>query len=150
MDLGCSEAFSQLLATGMGAGKQEAELEADRELVAKARTGLVLFNFDHQVSFSFLARTENEADSFCARRCRTETVRRVHAQTRNFRADSPASLLLTGRTPIVQVDEAILRCQELLNHPLSIETDIKVVSTTELMTIRGECVFSAAVARWQR
>ncbi|KAL7409659.1 hypothetical protein BDY24DRAFT_402566 [Mrakia frigida] len=43
-----------------------------------------------------------------------------------------------GRTPIVQVDEAILRCQELLKHPLSIETDIKVVSTTELMTIRAK------------
>jgi len=50
MDIGCTEAFYQLLATGMGAGKTGEELEADRELVSKARVGFVLFNFDNQAS----------------------------------------------------------------------------------------------------
>ena len=55
MDIGCTEAFYQLLATGMGAGKTGDELEADRVLVSKARVGFVLFNFDNQVSFIFFS-----------------------------------------------------------------------------------------------
>ena len=96
IDLGCHDAFSRLLATGMGAGKTPDELETERDLVVRARTGFVLFNFDCQSHFG------------------------------------------NGRAPIVPVDEAIVRCQELLSHPLSIETDLKVVSTTELMTIRAK------------
>lgn len=139
MDIGCNEAFYKLLATGMGAGKTGDELEADRVLVSKARVGFVLFNFDNQVSgvsFSLPSPEEIRLTLPCLLRCLTEMVSSAEVRRGDFELTSDF-LLPPGRTPIVQVDEAILRCQELLKHPLSIETDIKVVSTTELMTIRG-------------
>lgn len=61
----------------------------------------------------------------------------------------PLSLLLShsfehqtafgkGRPTIVSVDEGIERCREFLDHPLAILTDMKLVATTEIMTIRSK------------
>ncbi|KAG1715985.1 hypothetical protein ID866_1150 [Astraeus odoratus] len=42
----------------------------------------------------------------------------------------------TGRPAILKEDESIDQCEMLLNHPLSIEDDMRVVSTVKLMAIR--------------
>ncbi|TFK56556.1 hypothetical protein OE88DRAFT_1649912 [Heliocybe sulcata] len=42
----------------------------------------------------------------------------------------------TGRPAILRDDESIWQCRLLLNHPLSIEDDMRLVSTVELMAIR--------------
>lgn len=43
----------------------------------------------------------------------------------------------TGRPPIVREDETIIRCREFLNHPLAIETDLRLIASVEIMSIRG-------------
>jgi hypothetical protein len=42
----------------------------------------------------------------------------------------------TGRPAILKDDESIWKCRLLLHHPLSIEDDMRLVSTVELMAIR--------------
>ncbi|KII93761.1 hypothetical protein PLICRDRAFT_171474 [Plicaturopsis crispa FD-325 SS-3] len=42
----------------------------------------------------------------------------------------------TGRPAILRDDESIWQCRMLLQHPLSIEDDMRLVSTVELMAIR--------------
>jgi hypothetical protein len=42
----------------------------------------------------------------------------------------------TGRPAVLKDDESIWKCRLLLNHPLAIEDDMRLVSTVELMTIR--------------
>ncbi|KAI6031642.1 hypothetical protein BKA83DRAFT_4203353 [Pisolithus microcarpus] len=42
----------------------------------------------------------------------------------------------TGRPAILKDDESIYQCRLLLQHPLSIEDDMRLVSTVELMAIR--------------
>lgn len=43
-----------------------------------------------------------------------------------------------GRPAILREDEAIHNCRRLLEHPLSITSDARLVSTVELMALRGE------------
>lgn len=42
----------------------------------------------------------------------------------------------TGRPAILKDDESIWHCRMLLQHPLSIEDDMRLVSMVELMAIR--------------
>lgn len=42
----------------------------------------------------------------------------------------------TGRPAILKDDESIWECRHLLQHPLAIEDDMRLVSTVELMAIR--------------
>ena len=42
----------------------------------------------------------------------------------------------TGRPAILKEDESIFRCRLLLQHPLAIEDDMRLVSTVELMALR--------------
>lgn len=42
----------------------------------------------------------------------------------------------TGRPAILKDDESIWQCRLLLQHPLAIEDDMRLVSTVELMAIR--------------
>lgn len=42
----------------------------------------------------------------------------------------------TGRPAILKDDESIWNCRHLLQHPLAIEDDMRLVSTVELMAIR--------------
>ena len=42
----------------------------------------------------------------------------------------------TGRPAILKDDESIWECRNLLQHPLAIEDDMRLVSTVELMAIR--------------
>lgn len=42
----------------------------------------------------------------------------------------------SGRPAILKDDESIWKCRLLLRHPLSIEDDMRLVSTVELMAIR--------------
>jgi len=42
----------------------------------------------------------------------------------------------TGRPAILKEDESIWQCRLLLQHPLAIEDDMRLVSTVELMAIR--------------
>ena len=43
-----------------------------------------------------------------------------------------------GRPAILREDETIHQCRRLLEHPLSIISDARLVSTVELMALRGE------------
>ena len=45
-----------------------------------------------------------------------------------------------GRPAILREDETIHQCRRLLEHPLSITSDARLVSTVELMALRGESV----------
>lgn len=42
----------------------------------------------------------------------------------------------TGRPAVLKDDESIKDCRYLLNHPLAIEDDMRLVSTVELIAIR--------------
>lgn len=42
----------------------------------------------------------------------------------------------TGRPSILKDDESIYECRLLLQHPLAIEDDMRLVSTVELMALR--------------
>lgn len=42
----------------------------------------------------------------------------------------------TGRPAILKDDESIYQCRLLLQHPLAVEDDMRLVSTVELMAIR--------------
>jgi hypothetical protein len=42
----------------------------------------------------------------------------------------------TGRPAVMKDDESIWLCRRFLNHPLTIEDDMRLVSTVELMAIR--------------
>lgn len=42
----------------------------------------------------------------------------------------------SGRPAVLKDDESIWKCRLLLRHPLSIEDDMRLVSTVELMAIR--------------
>ena len=43
-----------------------------------------------------------------------------------------------GRPAILREDESIHNCRLLLDHPMSITSDARLVSTVELMALRGE------------
>jgi hypothetical protein len=43
-----------------------------------------------------------------------------------------------GRPAILREDESIHQCRRLLEHPLSIMSDARLVSTVELTALRGE------------
>lgn len=45
----------------------------------------------------------------------------------------------TGRPAIIREDEAIHQCRRLLDHPLSIPSDARLVSTVELTALRCKC-----------
>ncbi|CAE6447708.1 unnamed protein product [Rhizoctonia solani] len=42
----------------------------------------------------------------------------------------------TGRPAILREDESIMRCRDILRHPLSIQDDMRLVSMVELMALR--------------
>lgn len=41
-----------------------------------------------------------------------------------------------GRPPTIQIDSAMLKCREFLEHPLSIATDVRLVALIELLMLR--------------
>lgn len=43
-----------------------------------------------------------------------------------------------GRPAILREDESIHQCRRLLEHPLSITSDVRLISTVELTALRGE------------
>lgn len=43
-----------------------------------------------------------------------------------------------GRPAILREDESIHQCRRLLEHPLSIMSDARLVSTVELTALRGK------------
>jgi hypothetical protein len=45
-----------------------------------------------------------------------------------------------GRPAILREDETIHQCRRLLEHPMSITSDARLVSTVELMALRGKSV----------
>ena len=51
-----------------------------------------------------------------------------------------------GRPAILREDEAIHNCRRLLEHPLSITSDSRLVSTVELTALRGEACGSVREA----
>ncbi|KAG6854237.1 hypothetical protein C0991_009255 [Blastosporella zonata] len=92
----------------------EADPVEDRELVVAARTWFCLYLFEHQsVEMS-----------------PTLTIRPLTS------ISSTRLSYGTGRPAVLKDDEAIHECRLLLQHPLAIEDDMRLVSTVELMTIR--------------
>lgn len=51
-----------------------------------------------------------------------------------------------GRPAILREDESIHQCRRLLEHPLSIMSDARLVSTVELTALRGESLFKGSKA----
>lgn len=45
----------------------------------------------------------------------------------------------SGRPAIIREDETIHQCRRLLDHPLSITSDARLVSTVELTALRCKC-----------
>jgi hypothetical protein len=85
----------------------------DRELVVSSRTWLCLYLFEHQY------------------------VTLPVGPLRLTKSGSPIRMSYgTGRPSILKDDESIYGCRLLLQHPLTIEDDMRLVSTVELMAIR--------------
>ena len=85
----------------------------DRELVVSSRTWLCLYLFEHQY------------------------VTLPLGHPRLTKSGSPIRMSYgTGRPSILKDDESIYGCRLLLQHPLTIEDDMRLVSTVELMAIR--------------
>lgn len=96
----------------MNAGKASDSAE-DRELVVASRTWFTLYLFEHQ---SVLPPIE----SFLTFRLML----------------SPRLSYGTGRLAILKDDESIWDCRRILQHPLAIEDDMRLVSSVELMAVR--------------
>lgn len=82
----------------------------DRDLVVASRTWFCLYLFEHQ----------------CVQ-CHLHLLV-AHVNSRLSYG--------TGRPAILKDDESIWECRHLLQHPLAIEDDMRLVSTVELMAIR--------------
>jgi hypothetical protein len=84
---------------------------ADRNLVIASRTWFCLYLFEHQYATSFPV---------------------IMVMTNlSYRMSYG-----TGRPAVLKDDESIRECRLLLQHPLAIEDDMRLVSTVELMVIR--------------
>lgn len=108
MDLGLNRAFNELLQTGMGAGKSGAELERERALVEKARVWFCV----------------------CSHRPQVLTISQL------YRLEHQMSYGL-GRPAIVREDATIHRARLLLDHPLALDSDARLIYAVELLSIRG-------------
>jgi hypothetical protein len=122
LELGLHKAWPKLLKR-MQSGKASKSKE-DWELLAKSRTWLCLYLFEHQfVPFIFRGGLSDDAS--------------IHWLTR-----VAFSFLLhrlsygTGRPAVLKDDESIWQCRLLLQHPLAAEDDTRLVSTVELMAVR--------------
>ena len=93
----------------MKAGKW-GDAHEDHELVVQSRIWFCLYLFEHQYAIFSI-------------RCYFDLC---------FRRLSYG----TGRPAILKDDESIWHCRLLLQHPLAIEDDMRLVSTVELMAIR--------------
>lgn len=96
----------------MKAGKASTSSK-DRQLVISSRTWFCLYLFEHQYVIAVFER-------------RAGTM--VLTESRMSYG--------TGRPAILKDDESIWQCRLLLQHPLAIEDDMRLVSTVELMAIR--------------
>ena len=84
----------------------------DKDLVIMSRTWFCLYLFEHQwvVMITWIIKI---------------TLTRCHRLSYG-----------TGRPAVLKYDESIQEAQLLLNHPLTIEDDMRLVSTVELIAIR--------------
>ena len=55
----------------------------------------------------------------------------------------------TGRPAILREDETIHQCRRLLEHPLSIMSDARLVSTVELTALRGKSILQNSQTAYQ-
>jgi hypothetical protein len=83
----------------------------DHELVVASRIWFCLFLFEHQSVGSLL----------CSSPAHLSPSRMSYG---------------TGRPAVMKDDESIRECHRLVQHPLAIEDDTRLVSTVELMAIR--------------
>jgi len=93
----------------------KADAVDDRNLVIASRTWFCLYLFEHQsVIIYFSHHSQPNSSSSCHHRLSYGT----------------------GRPAVLKDDESIRDCRYLLNHPLAIEDDMRLVSTVELIAIR--------------
>ena len=96
----------------MNANKTDAD---DRQLVISSRIWFCLYLFEHQ----FVKFLQYSVAAFCSW----------------FQLTARLSYG-TGRPALLEDDQSIKDSRYLLNHPLAIEDDMRLVSTVELMAIR--------------
>jgi hypothetical protein len=118
IDMGINRSFIQLLRSGMGKGKSKAELEEERQLVVHSR-----------VWFCVSSNNVSALTPAVSRRASVRTVSRPQSNHRMAYG--------MGRPAILREDESIHNCRRLLEHPLSITSDVRLVSTVELTALRG-------------
>lgn len=87
----------------------------ERELIISARTWFVLYLFEHQCVLIFF-------QIFLCFNLTLLTVNRISYGV--------------GRPAILRFDDSIRDCRLLLQHPLAIEDDMRLVSMVELMILR--------------
>jgi hypothetical protein len=109
VDMGINRSFVTLLRSGMGKGKSPEELEEDRDLVVQSRVWFC-------VCLLYFHWTEADIQLYLIE----------HQMAYGM-----------GRPAILREDESIHQCRRLLEHPLSIMSDARLVSTVELTALRG-------------
>jgi len=109
VDMGINRSFVTLLRSGMGKGRSPEELEEDRDLVVQSRVWFC-------VCLSLLVETMADFQLYLIE----------HQMAYGM-----------GRPAILREDESIHQCRRLLEHPLSIMSDARLVSTVELTALRG-------------
>jgi len=112
VDMGINRSFVTLLRSGMGKGKSAEELEEDRDLVVQSR---VWFCVSHPYFYE------------------------TGANIQLYLIEHQMAYGM-GRPAILREDESIHQCRRLLEHPLSIMSDARLVSTVELTALRGTSV----------
>lgn len=128
-EVGCHSAFLRLVASGMGANKTPQQLEEDRPLVVLTRVWYALVSLHRCCSLALsCVPSQHHGSSLmsgltCC--CRFQYIVEHQMSYGN------------GRPPILREDETIARCEEFLKHPLAIDTDWRLVSTTKMMVIRS-------------
>jgi hypothetical protein len=93
----------------------KADAVDDRNLVIASRTWFCLYLFEHQSVIIYFNH---------------------HSQPKLSSSRHPRLSYGTGRPAVLKDDESIRDCRYLLNHPLAIEDDMRLVSTVELIAIR--------------
>lgn len=107
LDMGINRSFIKLLRGGMGKGKSPEELEEERPLVVQSRVW------------------------FCVSCSQpTETDIQLYLMEHQMAYGM-------GRPAILREDETIAHCRRLLEHPLSITSDARLISTVELTALRA-------------
>lgn len=107
IDMGINHSFMQLLRTGMGKGKNPQQLAEERHLVVQSRTW---FCVSEPVGTSLTRSSTSLSISGCHFMCSTD-IRMAYGM---------------GRPAIIREDETIHNCRKLLEHPLSITSEVQL------------------------